>query len=386
MNQKFEDFKVLVQNDKRIWAAGGFILVALIIWMATDSGTSRRPRQSIRPANEASDMGSSVEETESEMLAAFGIEIEEARKERQEMASVLVRTQQDAQSDRERVSGIIESIVDKVEEVQRGLDLIAGRQARSEQLITARPTGPAPGSGKLEGFGAVTEDEGVVEPQIPELPPRVSVIAPGDSVSLRLLTGVNAPTDGTPYPVVFELTGPISGPDGATLDVGNARLIAAAQGSEADGRALFRLTQLSITHPSKRRSLVDIDGWIVGEDGVRGMQGELIDKLGRLIFTTAAVSGAAALGNRIGGRNTAVITNGGVTNLGADDFDTAAASALTDASNRLGQVLLNRYESLVPVVEILSGRSVSAIFSKPAEIELINDEALLRVASAAAGN
>ena len=185
---------------------------------------------------------------------------------------------------------------------------------------------------------------------------------------------MNAPTDGTPYPVVFKLVGPVEGPDGSSLDLGEARLIAAAQGSETDGRALFRLTQLSIRHPNGRRAVVDVDGWIVGEDGVRGMQGKLIDKLGRLIAATAIVSGVSAFGERLDQRTNVRVTNGGGLGISGNDLDFAAASAITDASNRLGGVLLNRYESLIPVVEILSGREAAAIFSRPAEIAILQNE------------
>ena len=105
------------------------------------------------------------------------------------------------------------------------------------------------------------------------------------------------------------------------------------------------------------------------------MQGKLIDKLGRLILATAIISGVSALGERLDNR-TNIIGNQGNLGLGVDrqDIDFAAASAITDASNRLGGVLLNRYEALVPVVEILSGREVAAIFSSPAEIALLEGE------------
>jgi hypothetical protein len=198
-------------------------------------------------------------------------------------------------------------------------------------------------------------------------------------VPVLLLTGVNAPTDGTPYPVVFQLGGDITGPDGSSLNLGEGRIIAAAQGSESDSRALFRLTQLSLRHPSGRRSVIEVDGWIVGEDGVRGMQGKLEDKLGRLIMATAVISGVAAVGQRLQ-RNTQVFGQGfnnGQNNPGftlqSTDVEFAAASAVTDASNRLGQVLLRRYESLVPVVEVLSGREAVAIFSAPAEVAILDD-------------
>lgn len=375
MNQKFEDIRLMIKNDRRIWAGAGFIIAALFVWILTDDGGGTRKQRIVKEVA-PSEQGTGSEEQYGDLIIAFRQDIERGKQERKEQGEILLRTTQDLKEHKERVTGIFETLVDKFEQLSREVDsLAAALRAQQEQI-------PLPGPRQLEGPDELEPlgfDTAQVAPPPPEPQPlRVSVIAPGDSVTVQLLTGVMAPVDGTPYPVVFKLTGPIEGPDGSSLDVGEARLIAAAQGSEADSRALFRLTQLSIRHPNGRRAVIEVDGWIVGEDGIRGMSGRLIDKLGRLIVATALVSGAAALGERLDDRTQVVIDNDRGSGLQVDqsDLDYATASALTDASNRLGQVLLNRYEALVPVVEILSGREVAAIFSKPAEIAVLSDEVL----------
>ncbi len=178
------------------------------------------------------------------------------------------------------------------------------------------------------------------------------VITPGDAVSVTLLTGVNAPVDGTPYPVVFKLDGPITGANGEQIELKDARLIAAAQGSESDSRALFRLTKLAIRQADGSRKVVDIDGWIVGEDGIRGTPGKLEDKLGRLIASTGDLQRRMALGEE----------SAATENLSPD------ASALVAASNQLSAQLLNRYEKLVPVVSVNAGKNLSAVFSKSSDL------------------
>ena len=107
-------------------------------------------------------------------------------------------------------------------------------------------------------------------------------------------TGVHVfRTDGTPYPVLFQLTGPITAPDGTTLDVmttsdgtiihvDEARLAAVATGSETDNRVSFRLTHLAIRGKDGRRGIMKVDGWIIEKEdghGLRGIKGESIDKL-----------------------------------------------------------------------------------------------------------
>ncbi|MCB0322079.1 MAG: TraB/VirB10 family protein [Bdellovibrionales bacterium] len=377
MKQQLEDIKLLLKNDKRIAAAAIFIAIALFVWLLT--GTESPQRRRIVKEVTPSEQGMGSTEAYGDLIVAFRNDIEEGKKQRKEMNDVLYRTTVDLKEHKERVTGIFETLVDKFEQLAREVDALAAALRTQGEQIPLPSARELDGPDELEPMGF---DTPTVAPPPPEPQPlRVSVIAPGDSATVSLVTGVNAPTDGTPYPVVFKLTGPITGPDGSSLDLGEARLIAAAQGSEADARALFRLTQLSIRHPNGRRAVVEVDGWIVGEDGVRGMQGRLIDKLGRLIAATAIISGLGALGERLDDRTRVVVDDGSGLAVNQDDVEFAAASAVTDASNRLGQVLLNRYESLVPVVEVLSGREVAAIFSKPAEIAILNDE----IIQAAAG-
>ncbi len=371
MSQSLEDLKLIIKTDKRVWAAGGFIIIALFIWMLTDDSGRKRTRK-LRPTTAASEQGTGARDAYGDLIVAFKNDIETAKNERSEMYNVLQRVTTDLGEHKQRVTGIFETLVDKFEQLAREVDaLAAALKARQDSI-------PLPDGREIDGpdeLDPLWNDEPTVAPLPDEPQPlRVSVIAPGDSVQVQLITGVNAPTDGTPYPVVFKLSGPIEGPDGSSLDLGEARLIAAAQGSEADSRALFRLTQLSIRHPNGRRAVVEVDGWIVGEDGIRGMSGRLIDKLGRLITATALVSGIGALGERLDDKTDVTVQTGQGLTLDQQDLDYATASAITNASNRLGSVLLNRYESLVPVVEILSDREVAAIFSKPAEIAILTDE------------
>ncbi len=386
MKQQIEDFKLLIKNDKRIMAAVAFIVVCILFLLLS---SDQRQRSPVRPkggiGGPVSKQGLSPEDQFTDLIIAFKNDIETGKKNSEDMKAQLNRTEKDAETFRQKTAGIFETLTDKFEQVQRDLDQLAQSINRGGNDVGITPDRPAEGPDELvpEWFD---EKEPAGRPEPPR-PLRVSVIAPGDSVPVQLLTGVNAPTDGTPYPVVFKLVGEISGPDGSALDLGEGRIIAAAQGSESDSRALYRLTQLSLKHPSGRRSVIEVDGWIVGEDGVRGMQGKLEDKLGRLIMATAVISGLAATGQSLQ-RNTNLrggfFGNNGQNNPGftlqSQDVEFAAASALTDASNRLGQVLLRRYESLIPVVEVLSGREAVAIFSSPAEVAILDEDNITNAA------
>ncbi|MFN8391980.1 MAG: TrbI/VirB10 family protein [Bdellovibrionota bacterium] len=371
MKQKLEDLKLLLQNDKRVWAAGAFIVAVLFIWVLTDQS----PRRVRQPEERVSKQGTGADEGFGDLIQAFKQDMDRAKTEQAEQAAVISRVKQDLKDNTERTAGIFESLVDRVDQLSREIDLLAGSIRPQQPDTPITKTKDEEGPDTIEKLWE--EPAPLPPPPEPPRPTHVSVISPGDFADVQLLTGVNAPVDGTPYPVVFQLSGPITGPDGSSLDLGEGRIVAAAQGSEVDSRALFRLSSLSIRHPSGRRDVIKVDGWIVGEDGIRGMSGRLIDKLGRLILATAGVSFAAALGDRLtgnSGRNSYDNSRDPGFYAQPKDFDYAAVSALTDSSNRLGKLLLDRYESFVPVVEVLSSREAVAIFSQTSEVSILDDD------------
>ncbi len=214
------------------------------------------------------------------------------------------------------------------------------------------------------------EDEQPVAVQPPPQPakPRLAAIMPGDSVRVKLLAGVNAPTDGTPYPVVLKLLGDVIGPDGNTIPLGEGRLIAAAQGSLTDARALLRITRLSIRLPNGRRKEFAVDGWIVGEDGIRGMEGVLIDPIGKAIVGAGIAGGLSGLGQAMRAANTQTqIFSNGAMNQSVDPGaipQYAAGVAVSGAANEWQQIIRDRLRTLVPVVQVLSGREATAVFSQ----------------------
>jgi conjugal transfer pilus assembly protein TraB len=264
-------------------------------------------------------------------------------------------------------AAIFKKILERLEQVQA---------TNAAQSVTN--TGPqdlnaiddaAPVSANPDELEAL-EDEQPVAVQPPPQPakPRLAAIMPGDSVRVKLLAGVNAPTDGTPYPVVLKLLGDVVGPDGNTIPLGEGRLIAAAQGSLTDARALLRITRLSIRLPNGRRKEFAVDGWIVGEDGIRGMEGVLIDPIGKAIVGAGMAGGLSGLGQAMRAANTQTqVFSNGTVNQSVDPGaipQYAAGVAVSGAANEWQEIIRDRLRTLVPVVQVLSGREATAVFSQ----------------------
>lgn len=401
MNQKIEDLKFMVKNDRRVWFAGGAIVLCILVVSAFGGakpgqqqrgqfGTTEQQTVNLAQSN-------TVQTTYDDLITSFRSQVDKVNSDNVELKSGLDRIAQDFSSYKQESSGVFENLVDRVENLHKEIDQLnttlqdksmggggqpvvnLNGQQMQQYDANGNPLPPQDMSG-VETFGM--SEPTVPPPPAPLKPVKSTVISPGDSVKVRLLTGVNAPTDGSPYPVVFQLDGLITGPDGVALDLGEARLVAAATGSEVDNRAIFRITNISIRQPDGRRTVVKVDGWVVGEDGIRGMQGKIIDKLGRLIAATGTVSFASAIGDSLLNNSSSALSlqrqRAGNSSSGFNvingDVQFGAATALNDMSSRLSQVLMNRYENLVPVIEVLSGREGVAVFSQTAEVNVMDDE------------
>jgi hypothetical protein len=172
--------------------------------------------------------------------------------------------------------------------------------------------------------------------------------------------------------VVFKLVGDITGPDGSSLPLGEARIIAAAQGSLTDSRALFRLTTLSLRLPDGRRKVLDIDGWVVGEDGLRGMEGILVDPIGKAIGAAGFIGAVGGLGQATARAQTTnfIDRNGNaVSELDGDVAAFVAGEGVERASREWERILRERLRKLVPHVQVFSGREATAVFSKSVAIK-----------------
>lgn len=379
MKEKLENIKLLLQSDRRVWAGAGFIGVCLLlVLLSTDTGKPRR-RVSVEPPK-ADTTRLDKQEGYRDLILALKDDVESLANVISSNKEDIQRMRTEREKEKERELAIFDNIVDRIEIFDRSLQEVQQKQDEmgDQGVVPATTTEPSMepiSMDNLKPFGF--EDPGPPPPPPPAEPKRsrMSVITAGDAVPVRLITGVAAPVDGTPYPALFKLTGPITGPDGSTLDLGEARLIAAAHGSETDSRVLYRLTDLALTHRDGRRSVVRIDGWVIGEDGIRGMKGKLVDRLPEVLSAVAAAGFSGALAQRLDQQNQNFNINDaqGVT-INSDDLENATASMISDTVNQVNSIILDRYEQMVPVVEVNSNRSVVAVFSRSVEVEEITDE------------
>ena len=369
MKQKAQDFLMLIQQDRR---AKFFAILAVLAILFVMFGPGNTPPPS----------GPAPLTQQEEPLGSPGLGNTEAyediiRRFDGELNDLLVSVAalghaQDEQRERfeeydAKTAAIFTKVLERLNQVSQdagqGPDAYpANIDIEGEELSETQDD--------VQIFGEI-EQEAPVPPPVPE-EARQAFIGVGDSVRVKLIAGVNAPTDGTPYPVLFQIVSDIVGPDGSRLPVGEARVVAAAQGSISDSRALYRLTDLSLRLPNGERKVVKIDGWVVGEDGIRGMPGILKDQLGRVIAVSAGLGAIDGFGRAIVADQVSVSTfgNGSQETVISGEVETlAAGGALRGASDALTEVIRERFEQLTPVVQIYSGREATAVFASSVVVD-----------------
>jgi hypothetical protein len=366
VKQQLKDFSVRLKGERKIQVISGLVVISLLALFFMDN-SPKRPRRGANTSEQTTvGAGALNRNAFPDMTSRFDMELEALRVQSAQTAEDSRQIRKSLTELEERTAEVFRKIIERMDATsQMQSAAVGGGYSYPEAVNYYEDQMENITPDTLDSFGL--DDSIDVAPPVPPLPARLAVVGAGDSVRVRLLAGVNAPTDGTPYPVVFQLVGDVYGPDNSALPLGEARLIAAAQGSLSDSRALFRLTSLNLRFPNGKREVVNVDGWIVGEDGIRGMEGVLIDPIGKAIAGAGMTGALAGLGESIAGSQTTVrsFPDGSIQEVITGDHLTfAAGKAASSASSEWGAIIRDRIRLLVPHVKVLSGREATAVFSR----------------------
>jgi hypothetical protein len=373
VKQKLSDLTQLVRKERKVQVIVlGCALVVLFLIFHEPKKRRRGPEIPHLNAQQSGEQlgASSTHELYNDLQQVVVQRLDTMQETQEQFRGELEKTNKRIEENEIRTAEIFETLIKRVESQRTALPDYSQSTGNGDVPIGDTPLFPEEqilAADSLETFGEVSNAGVVSPPSLPESDSRSAYIAPTDFVRVRLLAGVNAPTDGSPYPVLMELIGDVQSPDGASLPLGNARILAAAQGSLIDSRALFRLTSLTLRMPDGEVQNLPIDGYMVGEDGILGLPGIPIDPLGKVLASTATTGAMAGLGRAIATGQTTTITNGngGITTALTGDVATfAAGQALAQPANLWSQIIRERMEAAVPVIQVYSGREATAIFTK----------------------
>jgi len=184
-----------------------------------------------------------------------------------------------------------------------------------------------------------------------------------------LVTGVYAPAfsegKSDPLPVLLQAEGNILIANNDTESIENCFLLGSAKGNMNSETADIRLNKISCSLADGTKKIEgSISGWVIGENGIPGVPGELLHKNGAWLaktfvagfldtFSQTLVSYAGA-GGKNGNASNGTITVG-------DSLASAGAQSTSDVFQKIGDYYLKMAEQIFPVIEVKPGRTVDIL-------------------------
>lgn len=208
-----------------------------------------------------------------------------------------------------------------------------------------------------------------------------------------MITGAYAPAfqegEAEPLPVLLEAEGDIIQPNDHLASVDKCFLLGSAKGNMNSQTANIKLVSIScILNEGEYRIEGALSGWVIGENGIPGVHGELIHKNGAWLARTFVSGFLETFANAIGGGNTSTINFGTDTNENSrsnsnndtetgtsinNNLATAGAQGISTVFNKLGDYYLKMAEQIFPVIEVRGGRTVDILLIGGEDLTIVEN-------------
>ena len=208
-----------------------------------------------------------------------------------------------------------------------------------------------------------------------------------------MITGAYAPAfqegEAEPLPVLLEAEGDIIQPNDHLASVDKCFLLGSAKGNMNSQTANIKLVSIScILNEGEYRIEGALSGWVIGENGIPGVHGELIHKNGAWLARTFVSGFLETFANAIGGGNTSTINLGTDTNENSrsnsyndtgtttsinNNLATAGAQGISTVFNKLGDYYLKMAEQIFPVIEVRGGRTVDILLIGGEDLTIVEN-------------
>ena len=206
-----------------------------------------------------------------------------------------------------------------------------------------------------------------------------------------MITGAYAPAfqegDSEPLPALFEAEGSIIQPNEHLGSVDKCFLLGSAKGNMNSQTAEIKLVSVScLVDDGDYRIEAPITGWVIGENGIPGVGGELLHKNGAWLartfvagfletFANALTSGDTTTIN-LGGGNSNSRNNEGLGKSVSNNALYAGASGLSTVFSKLGDYYLKMAEQIFPVIEVRGGRTVDLLLMGGEDFSVVENNKL----------
>lgn len=419
-----EQWNTLTPEHQRLVSVGGvLILLVMVLYGFVTAGPDTRDRAapSVAPMDKNLLTGS---DPKSLGLDALGNDLRESQAAIEELEGQLAHQSELRQKDRaellqqfsrlndqldrlraetaSKLGGFSRSQQDAFDELRREVQTIEefsvpvpdtpkpGTFAADEMVEqglfeqpTAVPTSVSP-SGSQASSAAVLKVRVFGEEEPPTRSalndPETVYLPAGAIISGVLINGVDAPTGNRskrhPRPALVRVKHSAILPNRFRADIRECHIIVATTGDLSTVRAYMRGESLSCVRNDGRPIEIDIDAYVVGEDGKPGMRGRLVSRDGAVVAKGAAAGFAQALSDifrpvRVQSVNTRPTED--ELFIAPDAGQAAEAGSYAGfggAMGRLADQYIDLADQIVPFVEVDAGRSVDVILLAGASLTI----------------
>ncbi len=201
-------------------------------------------------------------------------------------------------------------------------------------------------------------------------------IPAGSFASVRLLSGVDAPTGGAananPIPVLLRVMTDGTLPNFFHSNVSSCHVVASAHGEISSERAHIQLERISCVLLNGNAIETQVKGYITGEDGKAGMRGRLVSKQGSLIARSLLTGLASGFGRTLQQQSQQLATSplGAVATVDPNRVLQAGAGAgISTALEKIADYYLQRANEIYPIIEIAANREGEAILQEGVSLD-----------------
>jgi hypothetical protein len=209
-----------------------------------------------------------------------------------------------------------------------------------------------------------------------------------------MITGAYAPAfqegEAEPLPVLLEAEGDIIMPNSNIGTIQKCFILGSAKGNMNSQTASIKLVSIScLINGGTHRIEAPISGWVIGENGIPGIHGELLHKNGAWLartfvsgfletFSSALVAGAGSGKVNVGTGTTG--TTGAAASFSGDQLSnnaySAGAKGMSTVFGKLGEYYLKMAEQIFPVIEVKGGRTIDILLIGGEELTVVENNKL----------
>ena len=228
---------------------------------------------------------------------------------------------------------------------------------------------------------SIIHNEAAVEKNEINNKKKLQIYLPPSFMEATLLSGVRAPTTSAgknnPLPILFRIKNLAILPNKVRGNLKGCFVIGEGTGNLADERVHVRLLTLSCVS-KKGTAVIDqqIKGFVMDEDGIIGLDGTVVAKMGSMLARNALAGALGGIGDAVQSSsfNTQTTALGTQQILYQDDAGKIArgaiGGAIAGASKDLQKFYLQLAEQTMPVVEVGATKSITLVISEGVNLEV----------------